>query len=124
MIQISPEQKIYTQIRRICDELGYPVYDYRADGQTGFPFVILGEQFSQPLREHKDGRNKQIQTTIHVWHNDWRKRGTVSQIMRGIELKIIEHFGVPAENINMQIIADDTTGSNLWHGILETDIKI
>ena len=124
MIQISPEQKIYTQIRKICDELGYSVYDYQADSQAEFPFVILGEQFSQPFREHKDGRSKQVQTTIHVWHNDWRKRGTVSQIMREIELKVIDRFGVPAENINMQIIADDTTGSNLWHGILETDIKI
>ena len=44
--------------------------------------------------------------------------------MQEIELKVIDRFGVPAENINMQIIADDTTGSNLWHGILETDIKI
>jgi len=124
VIQISPEQKIYTQIRRICDELGYSVYDYQADSQAEFPFVILGEQCSKPFREHKDGRSKQVQTTIHVWHNDWRRRGTVSQIMREIELKVIDRFGVPAENINMQIIADDTTGSNLWHGILETDIKI
>lgn len=124
MIQISPEQKTFTEIRKICVELGYSVYDYQADSRAEFPFVILGEQFSQPFREHKDGRNKQVQTTIHVWHNDWRKRGTVSQIMREIELKVIDRFGVPAENINMQIIADDTTGSNLWHGILETDIKI
>ena len=124
MIQISPEQKTFTEIRKICVELGYSVYDYQADSRAEFPFVILGEQFSQPFREHKDGRNKQVQTTIHVWHNDWRKRGTVSQIMREIELKVIDRFGVPAENINMQIIADDTTGSNLWHVILETNIKI
>ena len=54
MIQISPEQRIYTTIRRICDELGYSVYDYLPDSKAEFPFIVLGEQFSQNFREHKD----------------------------------------------------------------------
>lgn len=88
------------------------------------PFIVLGEQFSQPFREHKDWRNKYVQTTVHVWHNDWKKRGTVSKIMQEIEMAIIEEFGIAGENISMQVLPDNSTGSRFWHGVLETDIKI
>ena len=104
-------------------ELGYLVYDHVPE-ETKYPYVLLGEQFSQPFREHKDGRNKYVQTTVHVWHNDKRKRGTVSSMMQQIELAIIRHYGVDGEDISTQILPDNSTGSDLWHGILETDIKI
>ena len=124
MIQISPEQKIYTQIRRICDELGYSVYDYLPDSKAEYPFIVLGEQFSQNFREHKDYYNKQTQITVHFWHNDWRKRGTLTKIMHDVELGIIREFKVNGEDISTQTLLDNSTGSDLWHGILETDIKI
>lgn len=124
MIQISPEQRIYTQIRRICDELGYSVYDYLPDSKAGFPFIVLGEQFSQNIREHKDFYNKRTQITVHFWHNDWRKRGSLAQMMGDVELAIVSEFGVDGEDISMQMLPDNSTGSNLYHGILETDIKI
>ena len=124
MIQISPEQKIYTQIRRICDELGYSVYDYLPDSKAEFPFIVLGEQFSQNFREHKDYHNKRTQITVHFWHNDWRKRGTLTKIMRDVELGIIREFKVNGEDVSVQVLPDNSTGGDLWHGILETDIKI
>ena len=124
MIQISPEQRIYATLRKLIDlELGYSVFDYVPDN-VGYPFVVLGEQFSQPFREHKDGRNKYVQTTVHVWHNDWRQRRTLSNMMHNIELAIIREFGVDGEDISVQMLPDNSTGSDLYHGILETDIKI
>lgn len=123
-MRISPEQRIYTELRKIIDlELGYSVYDYLPDSAE-YPFVVLGEQFSQPTREHKDYRNKNVQTTVHVWHNDWRQRGTLSSMMREIELAIIRAFGVDGEDISIRILPDNSTGSDLLHGILETDIRI
>ena len=124
MIHISPEQKVYGQLRKsIATELGYSVYDY-LPSSAEYPFVVLGEQFSQSVRTNKDRRNKDIQTTIHVWHNDWRQRGTVSAMLREIELAVIRDYGVDGENISIQIITDNSTGSDLLHGILETDIRI
>ena len=124
MIQISPEQKIYTKIRKICKELGYSTYDYLPDSKAGFPFIVLGEQFSQNFREHKDYYNKQTQITVHFWHNDWRKRGSLTKMMRDVELGIMNEFKVNGEDISTQMLPDNSTGSDLWHGILETDIKI
>ena len=124
MIQISPEQRIYTAIRRICKELGYSVYDYLPDSKAGFPFVVLGEQFSQNIREHKSHLNKRTQVTVHFWHNDWRKRGSLTKMMRDVELGIISEFKVNGEDISTQILPDNSTGSDLYHGILETDIRI
>ena len=115
---------MYTKLRRICDELGYTVYDYVADSEAEFPFVVLGEQFSQTVREHKEFTTKDVQTTIHVWHNDWRQRGTVTKMLREIELSIVREFGIDGEDISTQILPDDTTGTALYHGILETDIRI
>ena len=124
MIQISPEQKIYTQIRRICDELRYSTYDYVPDDNVEYPFVVLGEQFSQNIREHKSYLNKRTQVTVHFWHNDWRKRGSLTKMMRDVELGIINEFKVNGEDISTQILPDNSTGSDLYHGILETDIRI
>ena len=125
MIHISPEQKVYTQLRyAVEEELGYSVYSYLPDSKAEYPFVVLGEQFSQSVRTNKDRRNKDVQTTIHVWHNDWRQRGTVSKMLREIELAIIREYGVDGEDIAIQINPDNSTGSDLLHGILETDIRI
>ena len=124
MIQISPEQRIYTTIRRICDKLGYSVYDYLPDSKAEFPFIVLGEQFSQNIREHKSYLNKQTQITVHFWHNDWRKRGSLTKMMHNVELGIMNEFKVNGEDISTQMLPDNSTGSNLYHGILETDIRI
>lgn len=124
MIQISPEQKIYTKIRGLIEGLGYVVYDYLPPENIKAPFIVLGEQFSQNVREHKDYLNKRTQITVHFWHNDWRKRGSLTKMMREVELGIISEFKVNGEDISTQILPDNSTGSNLYHGILETDIRI
>ena len=45
-------------------------------------------------------------------------------MMRNVELGIINEFKVNGEDISVQVLPDNSTGSNLWHGVLETDIKI
>ena len=114
---------MYSKLRRICDELGYLVYEH-VPGDTDYPYVLLGEQFSQNVRTNKDRRNKDVQTTVHVWHNNPKQRGTVSAMLREIELAIIREYGVDGEDISTQILPDNSTGSDLLHGILETDIRI
>lgn len=123
---MSPEQKVFTKLRRLCVDLftSKSVYDYLPPDGTEYPFVFIGEQFSQTYREHKDGRNKNTQTTIHVWHNNHRKRGELSKMIQQIEKAIVEEFGVNGENYSSQIIVDNTTSVPLLHGIIEPNIKI
>ncbi len=123
---MSPEQKVFTKLRRICVDLfgASNVYDYLPDKEVNYPFVFIGEQFSQTYREHKDGRNKNTQTTIHVWHDDHRKRGSLSGMIQSIEKAIVEEFGTDGENYSSQIIVDNTTSVPLMHGIIEPNIKI
>lgn len=108
----------------MCDELGYSVYDYLPDSKAKYPFIVLGEQFSQNFREHKECYNKRTQITVHFWHNEWRKRGSLTKMMRDVELGIIREFKVNGEDMSVQVLPDNSTGSDLWHGILETDIRI
>ena len=123
MIKISPEQRAYKRIRKLCEDLDYNVYDRVPDDAT-FPFVIIGEQFSQRVRDHKEHTVKDVQTTIHIWHNDWKQRGTVSRMIRELEIEIMREFGVEGEDISTQIILDNTTGTDMYHGIVEPDIRM
>ena len=123
---MSPEQKVFTRLRRLCVNLfgADSVYDYLPPADVSYPFVFIGEQFAQTYREHKDGRNKDTQITIHVWHNDYRKRGELSSMIHQIEDAIVKEFGVNGENYSSQIIVDNTTSVPLMHGIIEPNIKI
>lgn len=122
---MSPEQKVFSEIRALCVGLfgAKDVYDYLPPAGVEYPFVFIGEQFAQSYREHKDGRSKATQVTVHVWHNNPRKRGELSGMMGQIETAIVNRFGVNGEDISSQVIADNSTSVPLMHGILETEIK-
>lgn len=122
MIDISPEQTIYNRLYDLCTNLGYDVYEY-IPNEVEYPLVILGEQFSQNVRVHKDFYNKDTQITIHVWHNNWRRRGTLLEMMRQIELAIVREFDVDDELITSQVIGEPDN-AELLHGIIETNIRI
>lgn len=122
MIDISPEQTIYNRLYDLCTNLGYDVYEY-IPNEVEYPLVILGEQFSQNVRVHKDFYNKDTQITIHVWHNNWRRRGTLLEMMRQIELAIVREFDVDGELITSQVIGEPDN-AELLHGIIETNIRI
>ena len=122
MIDISPEQTIYNRLYDLCTNLGYDVYEY-IPNEVEYPLVILGEQFSQNVRVHKDFYNKDTQITIHVWHNNWRRRGTLLEMMRQIELAIVREFDVDGELITSQVIGEPDN-AELLHGSSETNIRI
>ena len=122
---MSPEQKVFSEIRALCVALfgASNVYDYLPPADVEYPFVFVGEQFAQSYREHKDGRSKNTQVTVHVWHNNPRRRGELSSMMGQIETAIVNRFGVNGEDISSQVIEDNSTSVPLMHGILETEIK-
>lgn len=104
-------------------ELGYDTYDYLPDHRADYPFVFIGEQFKVDTWRHKDHLNGQTQVTVHVWHNDWRRRGTVADMMAEIELAVRELYRFNVLGVNTQMLTDNSTGSDLLHGVLEIEIK-
>lgn len=98
------------------------IYDVSPSEGTPYPFIHLGEQFKQNVRESKDHLRRPTQLTVHVWHNTWTERGVVTSMMFQIESAVIDHFGIDGENISSQMIPDTTTSTKLVHGILEIEI--
>lgn len=123
MVYISPQQQIWIDIRMICVELfgKETVYDY-LPGEVGYPFVFIGESFKQNDRIQKDYLNGVTQVTVHVWHNDYKKRGTLSNMMYQIEQTVQAKYKSRADDANTEIIIDNTTGADLLHGIVEFSI--
>lgn len=119
---MTPEQKIFTKIRMLCVDLGYDVYDY-LPGDVDYPFVFIGEQFKQDERINKDKLNKSTQVTVHLYHNNYRQRGTFTTMMNNIERAIRSEYRHCGELIDTQILFDNSTNTPLLHGILETNIN-
>lgn len=122
---MSPQQGVYNQIRKLCVELygENNVFD-KVPGEVPYPFIQLGDQTSQNIREHKDYIDKNTQIIVNVWHNDWDQRGELTHMMYEIEEAIIEEFGARGELIVSSILPDDSTNTLLLHGILDLSIRI
>lgn len=122
---MSPLQVVYNEIRKLCVDLyGENVVFDNIPGEVPYPYIQLGDQSSQNVREHKDNIDRNTQVVLHVWHNDWDQRGELSHMMFEIEEAIIAKYGSRGELVNSSIMPDDTTGSMLAHGILDLSIRV
>lgn len=106
----------------------YAIYDgaLPPDG-TPYPFIYLAD--SQQLDEaNKSGVFGRVSQSIHVWHNDPRRRGTVSKMLLYIkricrELHHTANFGWFVVDVSQRILPDSTTKQPLVHGVLEIEFK-
>ena len=84
---MDPQQELFTQIRMMLVRLfgEDKVYDsFLPPDGTPYPFVYLADSWED------DDANKSavfgmVTQTVHVWHNDPHKRGTVSSMMMQIK---------------------------------------
>lgn len=121
---MPPEHKIYLEVRKVLDRLFKPsFYDSRPAGEVNYPFCFLGEQFKQNDRIHKDYLNGSTQITIHFYHNNDKERGALQGMVTQTEQALLGLFGGHGEQIDTQIINENTTGVELLHGILEININ-
>ena len=122
---MSPEQRVFTTIRGICNTLfgSDAVYDYIPPEGTAYPFVRLGIQTKQNRRLHKRNLNGDTQLMLHFWHNNVRQRGTLTRMMGEAEGAIKAEYGDRAEEINIRVMEDDTTSVTLLHGVMDINIK-
>ena len=120
----DPQQELFTAIKLAIEALGYDVYDgFLPPEGTAYPFVYLGD-FRQSDSQNKTGICGAVYVTIHVWHNNPHKRGTVSNMMFCIKntLRQTEHtdsYAWMSKNITDRIIPDNTTKKPLLHGVIE-----
>lgn len=125
---MDPQQELFTELLLKLKGLGYDVYDtFLPPEDTPYPFIYLADSRQMDTRT-KNAVIGNVYQTIHAWHNNPKRRGTVSQMLLDIkrvsyELKHTENFAWMIQNINQQILSDNTTKTPLLHGLLEVEFK-
>lgn len=123
---MDAQQELFTAIKLALEAKGYAVFDGALPPEnTPYPFIYLGE-FRQTDVELKNAVTGTVYPMIHVWHNNWEQRGTVSRMLLDIKtvcrnLGHTTNFAWLVKNVNSSIMADDTTKPPLLHGVVEAD---
>ena len=122
---MDPQQELFTAVlvelrKRYPDQ----VYDtFLPPEGTPYPFIYLADS-NLPDRANKTAVFGIVSQTIHVWHDNPRQRGTVSQMLLQIKqiCRHFEHTGNfywSVQELNQRILPDSTTNQPLLHGIVE-----
>lgn len=125
---MDAQQEYFTALKLALEAKGYAVYDgFLPPEGTPYPFIYLGD-FRQSDVSNKSAIFGTVFPTVHVWHNDPMKRGTVSRMILDIkqtfkEITHTAHFAWMAVNVNSRIIPDNTTKTPLLHGVVEAECK-
>ena len=122
---MDAQQELFTELVQSIRKLGFAVYDgFLPPEGTAYPFVYIAD-VTQTDTDTKNGTYGRVHPVIHVWHNNPKQRGTVSdmlaqikQVYRSINTK---NHSWQALNINQRIFADNTTKTPLLHGVIEAD---
>lgn len=128
MIKIDPQQELFTALKLGIENKGHTVYEGQLppDG-TPYPFDYMGDNRQTDTRT-KNAITGVVHQTIHIWHNDTRQRGTVSEMQREIkavfyQLKHTANYAWFVRNLSQQIFTDTTTATPLLHGVIEADFN-
>ena len=123
---MEAQQELFTAIKLELEAKGYAVYDgFLPPEGTAYPFVYIGD-FRQTDREHKTDLTGSVFPTVHVWHNDPGKRGTVSKMLLEIKtvcrrLQKTARYSWAIRGITQNIFPDTTTKTPLLHGVFEAE---
>lgn len=126
MIDIDPQQELFTALKLGFEALGYSVYDgFLPPDGTPYPFVYLGD-FQQSDNANKSAVFGSVNATIHVWSDTPKNRGTVSGMLLKIKqacrkIERTANFGWSVRGVNQQMFADTTTNTPLLHGVVEVE---
>lgn len=106
-------------------------YEY-LPGEVGYPFAFLGNQFNVDDLGVKDRIFGTSLQTIHIYHNDWRRRVTTTSMMNAIlerlrKIRKTPNFYVSIVSTNMNVISGPVDGremsEQLLHVVLEVEFK-
>ena len=125
---MDPQQELFSELLLKMKELGYDVYDtFLPPKGTPYPFIYLADS-QQTDTPNKTAVFGNVSQTIHIWHNNPRRRGTVSKMLLDIKkicykLEHTENFAWMVRDVNQRILPDNTTKTPLLHGLLEVEFK-
>lgn len=125
---MDPQQELFTELLLRLKDLEYDVYDtFLPPEGTPYPFIYLADS-QQTDTQTKSAVMGNVYQTIHVWHNNPKQRGTVSEMLLNIKkvcykLEDTENFAWMIQNMNQRILPDNTTKTPLLHGRLEVEFK-
>lgn len=125
---MDPQQELFTELLLRLKDLEYDVYDtFLPPEGTPYPFIYLADS-QQTDTQTKSAVMGNVYQTIHVWHNNPKQRGTVSEMLLDIKkvcykLEDTENFAWMIQNMNQRILPDSTTKTPLLHGRLEVEFK-
>lgn len=124
----DPQQEIFTALLKSLRAAGYDVYDGLLPPEdTPYPFIYLGESREADTAT-KDLVFPYITQTIHVWHNNYNKRGQLSAMCLDIKQKCrtltSDNCRFDVRNISQQIINDTTTSQPLLHAVIDVEFVV
>lgn len=123
---MEAQQELFTALKLALEEKGYAVYDGRLPPEgTAYPFIYLGN-FGQNDTFTKREAHGRVYPVIHVFHNDPKRRGTVSDMIRNVKATCVgirrtDNFGWMVRNVSIRIMEDNTTKTPLVHGVIEPE---
>jgi len=126
---MDPQQELFTDLLVRIKNLGYDVYDGSLPPKSAsYPFVYMADSQLVDDRRYKDAVFGNVFQTVHVWHNNPRKRGTVSSILLAIKdeankIEYTNRFYWELRNVTQRILTDDSTDRTLIHAVLELEFK-
>lgn len=131
---MDPQQELFTHLLlKLREEFGEEnVYDtvLPPDG-TPYPFVYLGNvTFSESQRTKTPVLSQSVSVMLHVWHDNPKKRGTVSVML--MKMKLICHavkntgtYTWRCTDVDSgQILPDKTTKTPLLHGVFTANFEV
>ena len=125
---MDPQQELFTNLLIELKKTGYDVYDtFLPPKDTPYPFIYLADSQQTDTRT-KNAVLGNVYQTIHIWHNNPKQRGTVSQMLLDIKKVCyrLEHtasFAWMIRNVDQRILPDNTTKTPLLHGLLEVEFS-
>lgn len=130
MITKSPQQQIFDEIFTLSMSLGFDTYEYLPAEGISYPFVFVGEQFSNDKRTKRHLYGEVIQS-VHIYAilktsdqpqginrveiTDMIER--LKEAMRSI--RRTDGFYVRPHLFEDQTLLDTTTNVTLLHGVVE-----
>lgn len=117
-------------LKKHFEDTSIGVYDtFLPPEGTAYPFVYLADSQLVDDYGNKTMILGSIYQTIHVLHDNARKRGTVSSILNDIKqvarsLDRTKNYALTIASIDQRILPDTSTSTPLLHGILEIEFRI
>jgi hypothetical protein len=129
-MRMDPSQELFTAMRqRLIELFGEGnVYDtFLPPEGTPYPFAYIAESWldDEPNKGAVFGRVHQV---VHFWHNNPKKRGTLTNMMlqtkqKAHALSKTDNFMWMHLSTRQRILTDNTTAQPLLHGVLELEFK-